>query len=253
MLNELSNYIKSLGSVAVAFSGGADSAFLLKIALNGSNRAAGIFVKSDLTAATEEEDAKKLAADMGARLITVDTDVFSIPGFARNDPNRCYICKKEIFSAVIKAAKDFGFDTVLDGSNKDDEGEDRPGRKALAELGVKSPLAELGFTKRMVRDCSRDMRLTSHNKPAYACLATRIPTGEIITKDKLVQIERCEAFLHSKGILDVRVRHIGPQAKIEVGENAFAAIFAMKKIIVNEFEKNGFTTTTLDLCPLIRR
>lgn len=226
----LQEILRSYGKVAIAYSSGVDSTFLLKVAHDtlGDN-AIAITVKSHLVPAAEMDEAEAFCKRENIRHQFIRHDEMSVPGFAENPPNRCYICKRQIFSAVIETArKMFGAGlssengnaaksyaelknqsvnfVVCEGSNKDDEGDYRPGMKAIAELSVKSPLREAGLTKSEIRELSRELKLPTASKPSFACLASRIPYGQIITRQKLQLVETAEKFLQDLGFVQYRVR-----------------------------------------------
>ncbi len=226
----LQEILRSYGKVAIAYSSGVDSTFLLKIAHNtlGDN-AIAITVKSHLVPTAEMNEAEAFCKRENIRHQFILHDEMSVPGFAENPPNRCYICKRQIFSAIIKTAREmFGADfssengiaaksyaelknqnvnfVICEGSNKDDEGDYRPGMKAIAELSVKSPLREAGLTKAEIRELSRELNLPTASKPSFACLASRIPYGQIITRQKLQLVETAEKFLQDLGFVQYRVR-----------------------------------------------
>ena len=184
---KLINTLKSMGKVAVAFSGGVDSAFLLKAAMEalGRENVLSITVKSQVVTDTEMKDIETLAKLLNARHLVLKMDIFSLPQFRSNPIDRCYFCKKHIFKEIIKAASQRGFDVIIDGTNADDEGDFRPGMKALTELKVKSPLKDCGLTKEDIRELSKELGLPTYDKPSLACLASRIPYNEEITEEKL--------------------------------------------------------------------
>ena len=223
--SRLQEILRSYGKVAIAYSSGVDSTFLLKIAHDvlGEN-AIAVTVKSNLVPSAEMDEAEAFCAREGIRHIFITHDEMSVPGFAENPANRCYICKRQIFSSIQAVAREAFCNTqevfcaasdrdahatsitVCEGSNKDDEGDYRPGMKAIAELSVKSPLREAGLTKAEIRELSRELNLATANKPSFACLASRIPYGQTITRKKLQLVENAEKFLQSLGFVQYRVR-----------------------------------------------
>ncbi len=247
--------------VAVAFSGGVDSTFLLSVAHDvcGSH-ACAIMVVSPFIPASEIEEARSLAREMGVHLIEVAVDVLEDPEIAENNDERCYVCKLKLFKEIVKTADAYALSRsicgcqaekalVVDGTNKDDEHDYRPGMKALTELGVKSPLREVGLTKEDIRALSRQRGLITWDKPAYACLATRIPTHSKITEDKLRTIEQAEDVLHEWGFHHVRVRHHGDIARIELDETDIPQFMAgdTRTAIAEALKHLGLTYITLDI------
>ena len=215
---ELSNWFRERRRVSVAFSGGTDSAFLLAFAASvlPRNDLLGIIVDSPLVPRAELNDALAFA---GARDIPVETVCFnplSLPVFSENPPDRCYRCKHEMMNAIIVKAIDCGFEFLADGTNADDKADERPGQQALRELGVSSPLQELGITKIEIREWSREMNLPTADKASQACLATRIPNGIPVTAEKLMSAEKEEALLHELGFAQCRARQLPHSVSIEV-------------------------------------
>lgn len=242
--------LQSLGRTAVAFSAGVDSTFLLAIAKEtlGSNVIAvtGRSVSFPERELTEADDFCKM---LGVEQVIVTVDQMALPGFSNNPPDRCYLCKKELFSAFLKAAAEKGFETVAEGSNVDDLGDYRPGMRAIKELGVKSPLTDAGLSKKEIRILSQEMGLPTWDKPSLACLATRIPYGDQITQEKLRMIEKGERLLFDSGFRQVRVRVHGNIARIEVDRNQFDKILEGETaaMIDQYFQAIGFQYVTLDL------
>ena len=200
---------------ALAFSGGVDSSYLLYAGLKWAEKLGVYYVKSPFQPEFEYRDALRLAQDLGAEVTVLNAEPLSDPQVAANPANRCYYCKKVIMSAIKAAAARNGFDLVIDGTNFSDDISDRPGFKALGEEGVLSPLRLCGITKEQVRELSREAGLFTWDKPAYACLATRIPTGEEITAEKLQAVERSEDALFRMGFTDFRVRTKDGAAKLQ--------------------------------------
>lgn len=247
---ELVKYIKTLGSVAVAYSGGVDSALLLYAANEAlGHKAMAITVNADTFPERECADTVNFSRKLGVRHEIVDFDVFSIEGFSKNTKNRCYICKKKLLGSVIEEAKSYGIDKVVEGSNLDDEGDYRPGLIAVKELGVLSPLRELRFTKADIRSCARSLGITVWNKPSMACLASRIPYEEEISREKLHMVGKGEEILGKLGFVQYRVRLHGNIARIEVEPSEFDRILdpMLREKIYEEFSKIGFLYIALDL------
>ena len=248
-LSALRKFFRLYGSAAIAFSGGVDSTFLLKVAHDElGEKVSAVSAVSILSPKRETEAAAAFCKKEGIRLVTIQIDPLKIPGFRNNPENRCYICKKEIFSKIRSLSLENGIFTVCDGSNADDTGDYRPGMKALAELGIKSPLLECGFTKSEIRELSKEIGLPSWNKPSAACLASRFVYGEEITAEKLQMVENAEDFLSELGFWQKRVRiHADNLARIEVMPEDFEKILNAKEKINNYFRSLGFKYVTLDI------
>ena len=242
----LSQFWKENPKAAIAFSGGVDSAYLLYSATQSGAKVKAYYAKTAFQPAFELEDAKKLANQLGAEMEILSIDVLSVPHVAENPKNRCYYCKTAIFSAISAAAKADGFDLLLDGTNASDEASDRPGMQALKELSVRSPLRECGLTKKEIRRLSKEAGLFTYGKPAYACLATRIPTGDTITPEKLSRTEEAEGYLHSLGLRDFRVRTLGDSARIQVTESDLETVLKNREAIVSHL-KALYSGVMLDL------
>lgn len=212
----LNDFFSENPRLALAFSGGVDSAYLLYAATAAGADVTAYYVHSAFQPAFELRDAQRLAQELGAKMRVLELDVLGDETITANPADRCYHCKKRIFTAIVQAARKDGYDLLIDGTNASDDAADRPGIRALRELAVRSPLRECGITKAQVREKSREAKLFTWDKPAYACLATRIPTGETITAEKLQKTEQAEEFLKSMGFVDFRVRLMGESAKLQV-------------------------------------
>ena len=243
---ELRDFFEQYPEVAIAFSGGVDSAYLLYAARQYAKRVKAYYVKTAFQPQFELDDAKRLAVDLGAEMEVLEADVLRDPVIVSNPADRCYHCKKKLFSHILKAAREDGFSVLLDGTNASDDASDRPGMRAIAELSVRSPLRECGLTKGAIRQLSREAGLFTHDKPAYACLATRIPVGEMITAEKLQRTEYAENYLSSLGFRDFRVRSVGDMAKIQVREEDLELAMTHRREILNELKKH-YTGVLLDL------
>ncbi len=215
---ELKDFFSEHGRVALAFSGGADSSYLLYAAASCGADVRPYYVRTQFQPEFEREDARRLAAELNAAVHEISVDILQFDDIAGNPSNRCYYCKKRIMRAVRAAAAADGYDTVIDGTNASDDCGDRPGMRALAEEGVLSPLRLCGITKEKLRELSREAGLFTWDKPAYACLATRVPAGERITARKLAAVEESEGYLFSLGFTDFRVRLRGGVALLQFTE-----------------------------------
>jgi len=244
----LDKFFKENPVVALAFSGGADSAYLLYEAKKRCERLGVYTARTPFMPAFEREDAQKLAERLGVAVTALDLDPLAVPCAAANGPDRCYHCKKAVFSAIIKKAKEDGFPVVIDGTNASDDASDRPGMRALLELGIRSPLRECGITKAEVRRASKAAGLFTWNKPAYACLATRVPEGTPITLADLGRIEQGETALFSLGFSDFRLRLYGGLARLQFTEGQLARAFTEREKIVAALG-GLFEGITLDLRP----
>ena len=246
----LEEYLGSLKKAAVAFSGGVDSAFLLKVAHNilGSNVIA-VTAKPYSFPERELEETKAFCKETGIQHFICKVDELGIDGFSKNPPDRCYLCKKELFGKIKEIAQEHGILNVAEGSNMDDCGDYRPGMAAIHELGIKSPLQKAGLYKTEIRKLSKDMELKTWEKPSFACLSSRFAYGEHITKEKLAMVDKAEQLLFDKGFRQARVRIHGRMARIEVLPDEIEKL-ARKDIreeIVLKLKSYGFTYISMDL------
>ena len=242
----LQEFFQQNPEVAIAFSGGVDSSYLLYAATRFAKRVKAYYVQAEFQPQFELDDAKRLAEDLGAHMQIIHVSVLADPQVKANPANRCYYCKQGIFQTIRKAAADDGFTVLLDGTNASDDATDRPGMKALQELSVRSPLRECGLTKDEIRRLSKEAGLFTWDKPAYACLATRIPTGEEITPEKLIAVEKAESFLMTLGFTDFRVRTAGGHARIQLPGNQTWHLLKNKDKVLAEL-KPLFKSVSLDL------
>ncbi len=246
----LKDIIKKKESVAIAFSGGVDSTFLLKVSKEVlGDKVLAVTATSSTYPQRELNEAIKYAESIKAKHIIISSEELEIEGFSRNPKNRCYFCKKELYTKINNVALENGMSSVFDGSNIDDTGDYRPGMQAAKELQVVSPLKEAGLTKNDIRELSKELALPTWNKPSFACLSSRFPYGNEITISKLTMVDKAEQFLLDMGIKQVRVRHHGEIARIEVEPYEREKFFDIEVMdrIGNEFKKIGFTYVTLDM------
>lgn len=245
----LNKILNDLKSVVVAFSGGLDSTFLLKAAMDalGRDNVIAVTARSETYPYSEYKEARELARKIGARHLTIETGELTLKSFKNNPVNRCYYCKKELFKKLDEIRKRYRFGHVLDGTNYDDLKDIRHGRKAAAEFDVRSPLLEAAMTKNEIRKRSKKLKLETWDKPSFACLASRIPFNQTIEKHVLNNVDSAESFLRSLGIKQVRVRAHKEIARIEVSRNDFRKVIKNSIKITNRLKELGFIYTALDL------
>lgn len=249
-LEELKRILQSLDSALIAFSGGVDSTFLLKVSSEVLKKnLLAVTAYSPIRPSSELIEAKKIAKRLGVKHLSIETKEFCDPEFINNPPDRCYICKKELFSQLKKIAGEKGLKYIIDGSNLNDLNDFRPGRQACQEFGVRSPLIEAKITKEEVRNFSQKASLETWNKPAFTCLATRIPYGDKISVERLKRIDKAESFLKNLGLRGIRVRDHGDIARIEILREDIPLLLKenLREKIVKKLDRLGFLYKTLDL------
>jgi pyridinium-3,5-biscarboxylic acid mononucleotide sulfurtransferase len=248
-LRELEAIVVPYGSALVAFSGGVDSSLALAVAARAlpKERVLAVTSNNETYLPSELDLARQFADSLGVDHLVINTRELDDPNYASNPTNRCYFCKSTLYSDLSRIAAERGYGCVVDGANADDEGDYRPGRKAAEELGVVSPLSVAGVGKAEVRELAKHLGLPSWDKPALACLSSRFPYGQEITPEKLSQVARAEEYLRARGFRQVRVRHHGEIARLEVGPEEMERAFALREEVSAELKEAGFLYVALDL------
>ncbi len=247
-LNDARAIMRGLSSVLVAYSGGVDSSLLLKVALDElGERAVAVLASSPAYPESEQEQARELARRLGARLVEVSTSEVELEAYRRNNPDRCFHCKEELFETLEPVQRDLGLRHIAYGATADDADDHRPGHGSAVRRGVRFPLLEAGMGKAEIRAAARRLGLPNWNKPSFACLSSRIPHGTEVTVDALRQIESAEASIKALGFTQVRVRHHGDVARIEVEPAEIARLIANREQVVDALRAAGYKFVSLDL------
>lgn len=247
-LASLRDLLAGLPGAVVAYSGGVDSTLLAAVAHEVlGDKALAVTAASPTYPEHQLQEARAIAARIGLAHEVIETDEFDCADFIANPPDRCYYCKLSLFRALRRLADERGLGAVLDGANLDDRNDHRPGHRAAREMGIRSPFQEIGLTKDKIRQISRDLGLPTWNKPAYACLASRIPYGQRLTTDTLARVDQAEVFLLSLGLREVRLRDHHPVARVEVGPAELEAAWRQRTLIAQRLHEIGYPYVALDL------
>ncbi len=240
--------VRGMSSALIAYSGGVDSSLLLKLALDElGDRAVAVLASSPAYPESEQQEARELAQQLGARLVEVSTAEVELDAYRRNNPDRCFHCKEELFETLEPVRRDLGLDHIAYGATADDAGDHRPGHGSAVRRGIRFPLLEAGMGKAEIRAAARGLGLRNWNKPSFACLSSRIPHGTEVTVEALRQIEAAEAAIKALGFRQVRVRHHGDVARIEVEPEEIARLVSERESVVAALQAAGYRFVSLDL------
>jgi len=247
-LEDARSIVRGLSSVLVAYSGGVDSSLLLKVAIDElGERAVAVLASSPAYPESEQEEARALARRLGARLVEVSTNEVELDAYRRNNPDRCFHCKEELFETLEPVRRGLGLDHIAYGATADDAGDHRPGHGSAVRRGIRFPLLEAGMGKADIRAAARRIGLPNWNKPSFACLSSRIPHGTEVTVEALRQIEAAEAAIKALGFTQVRVRHHGDVARIEVEPAEIARLVSERARVGEALRAAGYRFVSLDL------